>query len=83
MPAAMSLINMDSICKIPEMIPIMLDYYEPGIRHCVHQARRQESPVRKLCAALFYRLLRASTSVDVPLDAGEFRLMSWRAISMF
>jgi glycosyltransferase involved in cell wall biosynthesis len=77
-----AVVNMDSdLQDPPEMIPTMFEYYRQGYDIIfTRQASRQDSVSRQLTAALFYRLLRASTSVDVPLDAGEFRLMSRRAV---
>ena len=37
--------------------------------------------IKRLTAAAFYRLLRALTKIEIPLDAGDFRLMSARAVA--
>jgi glycosyltransferase involved in cell wall biosynthesis len=37
--------------------------------------RKGESWFKKMTAALFYRLLRSMTSVNIPVDTGDFRLM--------
>jgi len=36
--------------------------------------------IKRLTATLFYRLLRFLTTVDIPTDAGEFRLLSRRVV---
>ncbi len=37
--------------------------------------RKGESLFKKMTAAAFYRLLRSMTSVNIPVDTGDFRLM--------
>ena len=43
-------------------------------------ARAGETPFKRATAAGFYRLLARATEVDIPVDAGDFRLMSRRAL---
>lgn len=40
--------------------------------------RRSDSAFKRLSAALFYRLLRAFSEVDIPENVGDFRLMDRR-----
>jgi glycosyltransferase involved in cell wall biosynthesis len=42
--------------------------------------RRGESAFKRLSARLFYRLLHSLVDVEIPLDTGDFRLMSRRAL---
>lgn len=42
------------------------------------RTRAGESAFKKQTAGLFYRLLSRMTSVDIPLDTGDFRLMTKR-----
>ena len=37
-----------------------------------------DSGLRKAAASIFYRLLRHLSDVDIPLDTGDFRLLSRR-----
>jgi dolichol-phosphate mannosyltransferase len=46
----------------------------------VRSERRGESFFKLLTARTFYRLLRSITDVDIPLDAGDFRLMDRRVV---
>lgn len=46
-------------------------------------ARPGESKTKRATAALFYRLLHQLTSINIPADAGDFRLMSRRATDEF
>ena len=42
--------------------------------------RRGESALKLLTARAFYRLLDRITGIRIPLDVGDFRLMSRRAL---
>jgi dolichol-phosphate mannosyltransferase len=46
----------------------------------VRRSRRGETAFKRATAHGFYRLLSRATDVDIPLDAGDFRLMSRRAL---
>ena len=49
----------------------------------VRRSRAGETPFKRATAHGFYRLLARATDVDIPLDAGDFRLMSRRALDVF
>lgn len=49
----------------------------------VRRSRAGETPFKRATAHGFYRLLARATEVDIPLDAGDFRLMSRRALDVF
>jgi len=53
----------------PELIPALVAKWREG-----------ETLFKRWTAALFYRLLRRMTRVDIPSDAGDFRLLSRRAV---
>jgi glycosyltransferase involved in cell wall biosynthesis len=61
----------------PELIPEMVARWREGydVVYGKRTARRGESWFKKFTASMFYRLLRSLTSVNIPLDAGDFRLM--------
>jgi polyisoprenyl-phosphate glycosyltransferase len=46
----------------------------------IRQERDGESRFKLATASIFYRLLRKLSEVDIPLDTGDFRLMSRRAV---
>ena len=48
----------------------------------VRKSRRGETAFKRATAHGFYRLLSRATDVDIPLDAGDFRLMSRRALDV-
>jgi hypothetical protein len=43
-------------------------------------ARDGETPIKKFTAYLFYRLIQRTNRVRVPLDTGDYRLLSRRAV---
>jgi dolichol-phosphate mannosyltransferase len=48
----------------------------------VRKSRAGETAFKRATAHGFYRLLARATEVDIPLDAGDFRLMSRRALDV-
>ncbi len=64
----------------PEAIAEMIVEWQKGhdVVYAVRAKREGETFFKKFTAALFYRLLRSLSSVKLPLDAGDFRLMSRR-----
>ncbi|KLU61633.1 hypothetical protein CEB3_c20660 [Peptococcaceae bacterium CEB3] len=65
----------------PEVIPAMIEKWRQGfdVVYGRRAARKGETFFKKLTAKLFYKLLRGLTEVDVPLDAGDFRLLDRKA----
>ena len=66
----------------PEIIPELLQVWTSGadIVYAVRSARRDETFLKILTAKLFYRVFSTVSDTRVPLDAGDFRLMSRRAV---
>lgn len=62
----------------PELIQQMLQLHREGhdVVFAVRSSRKGEGLFKRATAALFYRLFRRLVRVDVPLDTGDFRLMS-------
>jgi dolichol-phosphate mannosyltransferase len=48
----------------------------------VRRTRAGETQFKKATAHAFYRLLASATEIDIPLDAGDFRLMTRRALDV-
>jgi len=65
----------------PELIPQMVEEWRRGadIVFAVRESRAGESAFKKATASAYYRILRKSAQVDIPLDTADFRLMSRRA----
>lgn len=61
----------------PELIPQMLELWRQGnkVVLATRRERRGEGVLKRGTAWLFYRLMARLTSVPVPYDAGDFRLM--------
>ena len=65
----------------PEAVPTLLDAYQQGYDVVyVRRVNRKESWWLRLCYYLFYRLLALLSSTQLPLDSGDFGLMSRRVI---
>jgi dolichol-phosphate mannosyltransferase len=65
----------------PEVIPEMVARWQQGydVVYGVRKRRTGESRLKLVTAAAFYRLLRRFTNIEIPVDVGDFRLMSARA----
>ncbi len=61
----------------PEVIPDLIAQGKAGyeVVYAVRTEREGESWFKKLTAKLFYRLIHHITSVNIPLDTGDFRLL--------
>ena len=67
----------------PELLGPMvetMDREQADIVYGVRRSRAGETAFKRATAHGFYRLLSRATEVDIPLDAGDFRLMSRRAL---
>jgi dolichol-phosphate mannosyltransferase len=67
----------------PEVIARFVEKWRDGydVVYAVREKRYGENFFKRGTAALFYRLLRALTHIDIPIDAGDFRLLSRRAVN--
>ena len=61
----------------PEVLPEMAELWRQGydVVYGKRKLRKGESFFKKLTSKMFYRFLCWITSVDLPLDTGEFRLI--------
>lgn len=67
----------------PELLgPLLqtMDEQDADVVYGQRRARAGETLFKKTSAALFYRVLRSLTDVEIPLDTGDFRLISRRAL---
>lgn len=62
-----------------EMMAVM-DGEAADVVYAVRRKRAGETLFKKATAALFYRALSRLTDTDIPVDTGDFRLMSRRAL---
>jgi polyisoprenyl-phosphate glycosyltransferase len=67
----------------PDLIPAMLAEWKNGadIVFAVRRDRHGETLFKRLTAFWFYRVLNRLANIDAPLDCGDFRLMSRRALN--
>lgn len=61
----------------PETIGAMIDKWREGheVVYAVRRSRAGETWLKKFLAARFYRVFRRLAKVNVPMDAGDFRLV--------
>lgn len=66
----------------PELIPELIARWREGadIVFAIREKRMGESWFKRTTASVFYRLLVKIARTDIPLDAGDFRLMSRKAV---
>ena len=66
----------------PEAIPVLLETYRQGYDVVyVRRVNRKETWWLRACYYIFYRLLALLSSTSLPLDSGDFGLMSRRVIA--
>ncbi|MCH7865161.1 MAG: glycosyltransferase family 2 protein [Proteobacteria bacterium] len=65
----------------PEVIPEMLAKWRDGadVVYTVRTRREGERPLKMWVTRLAYRAINASSEIDMPVNAGDFRLLSRRA----
>jgi polyisoprenyl-phosphate glycosyltransferase len=66
----------------PEVVAEMLARFREGydVVYGVRTKRHGETIFKRVTAAVYYRLLRRLLGFEVPLDAGDFRLMSRKVV---
>lgn len=68
----------------PELILDMVKKWRSGyeVVYAQRETRKGESFIKLMTASLFYRMLKRLTSVDIPLDTGDFRLIDRKVIDL-
>jgi polyisoprenyl-phosphate glycosyltransferase len=66
----------------PEVLLRMIEKWREGydVAYAVRTKREGETAFKLWTASAFYRLIRNIADVDIPLDAGDFRLMDRRVV---
>lgn len=66
-----------------ELMLTMLEKWREGydMVYAVRQDREQESRFKHWGSRAFYRMMSASTHVEIPRDAGDFRLMNRKVVN--
>src|SRR5580704_7079996 len=69
---------------IPEVIPSFVEKFQQGFDVVYAQrVRRKEPLLLRGCYFLFYRLMASLSDIRLPLDSGDFGLMSRRVVDQF
>lgn len=68
----------------PEVIPRLIEKWRSGseVVYAQRAARDGETGLKLATAALFYRLIGCLTSVDIPRDTGDFRLLDRKVVEV-
>lgn len=66
----------------PELIHEMLAKWREGydVIYAIRKSREGETAFKKFTASFFYRVLARITNLNIPVDTGDFRLMSRQAV---
>ncbi len=66
----------------PELIIDMNNKMDEGyeVVYAKRKARKGESWLKKFTAKMFYRILKSITSVNIPVDTGDFRIMDRKIV---
>lgn len=70
----------------PEVITEMLDKYlevQCDVVYAVKRKRSEESPLRRLTAKVWYRVLNYFSEIDQPVDTGDFKLLDRKVLEAF
>jgi glycosyltransferase involved in cell wall biosynthesis len=67
----------------PELIPEMYQKFLQGdeVVYAQRASRAGETLLKKATAKYFYRTLKRLTAIDIPLDTGDYRLMSRKVVN--
>lgn len=68
----------------PELIINMYKKMDEGFEvvYAKRAARKGESWMKKFTARMFYRILKSITSVNIPVDTGDFRIMDRKIVDV-
>jgi glycosyltransferase involved in cell wall biosynthesis len=83
MSSGATVVVMDSdLQDPPELIPELYQKHREGfdVVYAQRRTREGETWFKRTTAMLFYRLIRRMTTIDIPVDTGDFRLMSRRVV---
>lgn len=68
----------------PELIPDLYKKMDENYQvvYARRKSRKGESFLKKLTAKLFYRTLASITSIDIPVDTGDFRIIDRKVVDV-
>ena len=67
----------------PELIPEMIKYWEEGYDdvYAQRKSRKGETWLKKFTSKMYYRVLQSTTSIEIQIDTGDFRLLDRRCVN--
>jgi len=67
----------------PELLHTFYELYKQGndVVYAVRK-KRKEGPLKKFAYHIFYRILKSISYIDIPLDSGDFSMMSRRIVDV-
>jgi len=67
----------------PEVIPTLLEKWQGGadVVHTVRTRRHGEHPLKMLATRWAYRVIQLGSAIELPVDAGDFKLLSRAAVN--
>jgi dolichol-phosphate mannosyltransferase len=86
MAAGDAVIAMDAdLQDPPEVVPKLVERWREGydVVYGVRERRQGDTWFKRVTASLFYRVLHAFAETDVPVDAGDFRLVDRKVADAF
>ena len=78
-----AVIMMDSdLQDPPELLPELIQKWQQGaeVVNTIRRSRSGEPVLKMFITRCAYRLIRMASSIDLPVDAGDFKLLSRRAV---
>ncbi len=68
----------------PELIEELYQKKKEGFEvvYARRKKRKGESVMKKMTASLFYRILKNITSIDIPVDTGDFRIIDRKIVDV-
>jgi dolichol-phosphate mannosyltransferase len=67
---------------IPELVRVWKSDVEVDVVHTVRKSRAGETRMKLAITRLGYAILRTVSTIDLPLEAGDFKLLSRRAVNL-
>jgi dolichol-phosphate mannosyltransferase len=69
----------------PEVVLEMVAKWKEGyeVVYGVRKQREKETAIKKATAAVFYRILKSISEIQIPEDVGDFRLVDRKALDAF
>lgn len=66
----------------PELIPLLYEKMRTGyeVVYAKRRSRQGDSAAKKLTARVFYRILASITHISIPVDTGDFRIISRKVV---